>query len=239
VTVDLLYVAHNRLAFTQTTFPALLANTNWDLVAKFHVLDDRSSDGTAGYLMSEASEFHGNTGQRLDCISDKFGGPVAAMNFAVDHAETDTLVKVDNDILLCPDWLDELLFVLDDYPHLDVLGMEAGFGGGVASPDASRSIVKARHVGGIGAIRTRIFGGKRPRAHGLNGMFGWTDFMRHHAVCGWLSPDLPCPLLDHLPFEPWTSLSAEYVARGWSRSWPQYDQGMAAYWEWAFAETTA
>jgi hypothetical protein len=237
VTVDLLYVAHNRLAFTQTTFPALLANTNWDLVAKLHVLDDRSSDGTWGYLSGvEGGIWDAPRTSSPYAQTDEFGGPVAAMNYAVDHAETDVLVKVDNDILLCPDWLDELVLVLSENPQLDVLGMEAAFGEGLAPADAERSFVKARHVGGI---RTRIFGGRRPRAHGLNGMFGWTDFMRHHAVCGWLSPDLPCPLLDHLPFEPWLSLSAEYVARGWSRSWPAYPESMAAYWEWAFAETTA
>lgn len=237
--IDLLYVAHNRLAFTEATFPALLANTNWELVQKLHVLDDASTDGTFEFLSGQVSDFYYATGMKINRTSEVFGGPVRALNHAYAHAETDVLVKIDNDLLLCPGWLDALLAVLAKDARLDVLGFEAGFGEGLAPADAERTSYEARHVGGIGAIRTRIFRGKRPRAHGQNGMFGWTDFMRHHAVCGWLTPDLPCPLLDHLPFEPWVSLAAEYCARGWSRSWPTYPEVMAPYWEWAFAETAA
>jgi glycosyltransferase involved in cell wall biosynthesis len=238
MTVDLLYVAHNRLRFTEATFPALLANTNWELVQKLHVLDDASTDGTCEYLAAGPYQMNFSL-PSYTFQSEQFGGPVRAINHAVDNAETDVLVKIDNDLLLCPGWLDALLSVLAKDARLDVLGFEAGFGEGLAPADAERTSYEARHVGGIGAIRTRIFRGRRPKAHGQNGMFGWTDFMRHHAVCGWLTPDLPCPLLDHLPFEPWVSLAAEYCARGWSRSWPTYPGSMAPYWEWAFAETAA
>src|SRR4029079_2676162 len=116
MTCDLLYVAHNRLAFTQATFPALLKNTNWNLVEHLHVYDDLSKDGTAEYLMAETREFYGRTDMKIDCVSYAWGGPVAAMNAAVRSCDTDTLVKVDSDLLLCPDWLDELLLVLDQNP---------------------------------------------------------------------------------------------------------------------------
>ena len=232
IPVDLLYIAHNRRAYVEATFPALLANTNWDRVAHLHVLDDLSSDGTASYLMSEVSDFYGKTGMKIDCVSDKFGGPVAAMNYALDRCETDVLVKTDSDLLICPGWLDALLDVLDANPQLDVLGFEAGFGDGLAPTDAPRSFREARHVGGIGAFRTRIFEKRRPVGH--DRYFGLTGFMVEHAECGWLSPDLPCPLLDHLPFEPWRSLADEYVERGWSRSWPVYPESMREYWSWAF-----
>lgn len=233
MTVDLLYVAHNRLRYTQETFPALLANTNWELVEKLHVLDDDSTDGTAGYLLSEVTEFYNRHDMTIDCTSQRFGGPVAAMNQAVKRCETDVLVKVDSDLLLCPGWLDALLTVLWANPRLDILGFEADFAPPLAPADAPRDYRPARHVGGIGAFRTRIFKKRRPTGHGT--WFGLTDFQRHHAECGWLSPDLPCPLLDHLPFEPWRSLAAEYVERGWSRSWPAYSETMAAYWDWHFA----
>ncbi len=235
--IDLLYVAHNRLAYTQATFPALLANTNWDLVAHLFVLDDNSTDGTGGFLMSEVSEFYAMTGMSVDFVSKPFGGPVTAMNHALDHGASATLVKLDSDLLLCPGWLDALLEVLAANEHLDVLGFEAGFGNSLAPVDAERSFYEAAHVGGIGAFRTRIFAGSRPRAH--DRFFGWTEWQRRNARCSWLTPDMPCVLLDHLPFEPWRALAAEYVARGWSRKWPEYPESMSDYWAWAFSEAVA
>jgi len=228
--VDLLFTAHNRLAFTQATFPALLANTNWERVSHLYVLDDLSEDGTAEYLCSEVAEFYDHTGMKTDCISDRFGGPVAAMNYALDHGDSDVLVKCDNDLLVCPGWLDALLDVLDAAPELDVLGFEAEFGDGLAPAGAARTYREASHCGGVGAFRVRAFARHRPKGH--DRYFGLTEFQRRFAKCGWLVPDLPCPLLDHLPFDPWRSLAEEYVARGWSRSWPAYPYSMDAYWLW-------
>ncbi len=174
---------------------------------------------------------------RIDCVSERFGGPVAAMNYALDHMDTDVLVKVDNDLLACPGWLDALLDVLTSHPQVDVLGFEAGFGQGLAPADSPRTILPARHVGGLGAFCKRLFAQRRPVQHET--FFGMTQFMVRNAHCGWLSPDLPCVLLDHLPFEPWRSLTREYVARGWSRQWSEYPERMRDYWAWAFDEAVA
>lgn len=235
--VDLLYVAHNRREYTEATFSALLANTNWQRVDRLHVLDDRSTDGTAGYLMAEVSEFVLNDNAPADAqfISHKFGGPVAAMNYAVAQAKTDVLVKIDNDLLLCPGWLDALLDVLDAHPDVDALGFEPGFGDGLAPADAPRACRDASHIGGVGVFRRRVFTKHRPRGH--DRYFGLTEFWRRHARCAWLTPDLPCPLLDHLPVEPWRALAESYVEAGWSRPWPKYPESMSDYWTWAFAET--
>jgi GT2 family glycosyltransferase len=224
----LLYTSHNRREFVEATFPALIANTNWERVAHLYVLDDLSEDGTAEFLCSEVAEFYDRTGMKTDCISDRFGGPVAAMNYALDHGDSDVLVKVDNDLLVCPGWLDALLDVLERSPDLDVLGFEAGFGDGLAPASAPRAYREASHCGGVGAFRVRAFARHRPKQH--DRFFGLTEHMRHHARCGWLTPDLPCVLLDHLPFEPWISLTQEYRARGWSRTWPVYPESMAEYW---------
>jgi glycosyltransferase involved in cell wall biosynthesis len=237
--VDLLYVAHNRLAYSQATFSALIANTNWEHVKKLHVLDDASTDGTWDYISGiDGMIWDVPVSSEPYAMTHQFGGPVAAMNYALDHCETDVLVKTDSDLLLCPGWLDALLGVIDSAPQLDALGFEAGFGEGLAPAAAPRSFLDARYIGGIGAFRTRIFSRHRPRPH--ERFFGLTEFWRRHARCGWLTPDLPCVLLDHLPFEPWRSLAAEYVGRGWSRGWPAYPESMRDYWAWAFdAEAVA
>jgi len=225
--VDLLYVAHNRLRFTQATFAALIENTNWRRVENLYVIDDASTDGTNEFLLNS---FDNAAPTKRIFTSGPFGGPVAVMNRALDWAETSVLVKIDNDVLVCPGWLDALLDVLDAAPELDVLGFEAGFGDGLAAAEAPRTWRLASHIGGVGAYRTRIFEKRRPVAH--DRYFGLTEFLRRYAKCGWLCPDIPAPLLDHLPFEPWLSLTTEYVKAGWSRAWPTYGPEFEPYWSW-------
>jgi hypothetical protein len=230
--VELLYATHNRLEFTRATFEALLDNTDWSLVEHLHVCDDRSRDGTYDFL---------NQAIRLvpvpvSLTSSDFGGPVAAMLHTVARCKAGVLAKVDNDLVVCPGWLQALLSVLES-SGLDVLGFEPGFGAPVAPVEAARSFLPARHVGGVGLFRTRIFQRAKLRQHGR--WFGLTDFQRHHADCGWITPDLPCFLLDHLDLEPWRSLAEVYVSQGWSRAWPKYDPEMSAYWSWWVQERAA
>lgn len=237
--LDLLYVAHNRLEFTRASFAALLANTDWSLVRRLVVHDDDSTDGTRELLYEMLA------GVDRDGLHAMFQfpypdaaerGPVAAMNRYLglvthDGGPASVFAKVDNDLIVCPGWLNQMHAVLDANPGLDVLGLEPGFGQRFdpARP-ADRSAVRARHVGGIGLIRTRVFarGTLRPNDR----FFGWTQFQEQHAECGWITPDLPCFLLDHLPVEPWRSLAADYVEQGWARAWPSYADSMRAYWSW-------
>ena len=48
--VDVLFLAYNRLAFTQESFKALLENTDWQYVQRLSVYDDGSVDGTREWL---------------------------------------------------------------------------------------------------------------------------------------------------------------------------------------------
>ncbi len=227
--VDLLYVSHNRREFTEATFETLLANTAWETVARLHVLDDRSRDGTADGLEDAVRRSPVST--RFE--SRKFGGPVAAMNDALDHCKTETLLKVDSDFVVCPGWLEALLAVWDANPRLDILGLEAGFGEGLAPADAPRSVLPCRWIGGIGLMRTRVFEKKRPKPSGIAGRHGWTQFQRDwKGLKGWMTPDLPCFALDRVPDEPWRSLTDRYVANGWQRRWDPYPEEMRGYFDW-------
>ena len=240
MSVTLLFTAHNRLAFVQASFDALLEHTDWTLVDRLIVLDDASTDGTAEWLAAKVRDFYGRTGIRCDYETAPFGGPVAAMNRALDLGCASVLAKIDSDVIVCPGWLDAMLEPLRNHPHVDALGMEPDFGETVAPVDELRSVLAASHIGGVGLIRTRVFASARPRPTSRFG--GWTEFQERHVTAGWVTPDLPVFLLDHLPFEPWRSLAREYVARGWSRAWPAYPERMESYWAWwsrAHAEAAA
>jgi GT2 family glycosyltransferase len=225
MSVELLYVAHNRLAYVRETWAALVANTDWAGVHSITVIDDASTDGTQIYLEDQV---HHLRDERVSAAfaTGRFGGPVAAMNAALDVCEAPLLAKVDSDLVVCPGWLERLLDVAERNPHLDAIGMEPGF---VHEPPRN-GYVPARWIGGQGLFRTSLF--KRHRLRQTERYFGLTEVLRRHAECGWVAPELDVFNLDHLPFDPWRSLAEEYVARGWSRSWGTYGPELAHCWSW-------
>lgn len=100
----------------------------------------------------------------------------------------------------------------------------------------------ARHIGGVGLIKTVFLGGKPQMiGRGDGGRFGWTEMQGHHRIAaGWIKPDLYLFSLDQLPFEPWASLADQYVEASWSRKWGQYHKKfMCRYWDWAFPDWEA
>src|SRR5882672_6324069 len=80
--VDLLYLACNRLKFTQETFTTLLANTDWRYVHELVVYDDGSIDGTREWL--EKNIAYVSAPARF--VKTRFGSPVAAMVHFIESA---------------------------------------------------------------------------------------------------------------------------------------------------------
>ena len=232
--IDLLFVSHNRLRFTQASVECLLQNTQWDKVRLIRIHDDSSSDGTAEFLSSVEwpvpREFRWRP----------IGGPVAAMNKFIRESQDEgspILAKIDNDVLLPKGWLGDCYRVMNQQPEVDLLGIECTNDFPEPAP-FFRQYQRASHIGGIGLFRRRVF-----EKFGLpvaEGRQGFTQFQTRHEqiVSGWLSPSLPVALLDHLPMEPWRSLSEEYIAKGWQRrGWGEgdvqyYSQKSVALWEW-------
>jgi glycosyltransferase involved in cell wall biosynthesis len=228
--IDILYVSFNRLAYTRESFEALIANTNWDNVDRLFVNDDGSTDGAWEYL-NEAFprvpvEVIGRYGHPGD-------GPVRATNWYLDQeTETEIFAKIDNDFVVCPGWLNEMLDVLTQNPGLDILGFEPHVGEKIDGE--ARSFRDATHIGGKGLIRRACIEDRRPTPSGRNGYQGFTQWQHLHPEVskGWVAPDLPVFGLDQLPFEPWRSLADLYEAAGWARRWSEYDRSMGYYWDW-------
>lgn len=233
MSLDVLYLAWNRLEFTQLTFELLLANTDWSLVDRLLIYDDGSDDGTREYLEDAMQrcpvEHH--------VIHLGWNSPVAVMNHYVGRSQAaDVFAKIDNDIAVPPGWLNSMIGVIERNPKLELLGMEAGqtrLAGRDGEPwDGVYGYRECSHIGGVGLMRTSAF---RQRSSPVaKGRFGFTQWQHtFEPMRGWIEPDLLVPQLDRVPTEPWRTYSLYYLARGWQRPWaPMDDTFSAAYYDW-------
>lgn len=215
--IGLLYVTWNRREFTEFSFEQLLANTDWDLVRNLVVYDDYSTDGTLDFLRDAIHDVPVP-------VSLHVGGyrsPVAIMNRYLPLDDSELFAKIDSDIVVPPGWLNDMEAVMDASPEISLLGMQGGFlrrrgPDPVPGGTGGHGYEAAAHIGGVGLMRREAFT-SRPRM-GNSGRFGFTYWQEHHEPgCAWIDPDLHVTCLDQIPFEPWRSLSASYITKGWQR----------------------
>jgi GT2 family glycosyltransferase len=228
--VDLLYLARDRLEFTQETFAALTASTDWRYVHELFVYDDGSTDGTREWLAQAVADVPA----RVRFVRTQFGSPVRAMVHFIESARAPILAKVDNDAMLPPGWLRQSLDVLTRHPELSFLGIEAMYPHR-SGDDAPRSYTPAEFISGLGLYRRAAFAASRPTVYDKwFGLEEWQVAQGPELIRGWITPALPVFLLDRFPFDPWRAYSDAYVRRGWQRSWPRYDASSTLWhWHWA------
>ena len=227
--VDLLYLACNRVEFTRQTFNTMLANTDWQYVNELFVYDDGSRDGTCEWLEANVR----NVPAQMRFVRTSFESPVAAMVHFIESASAPTLAKTDNDAMLPTGWLRQSLAVLDQHPELSMLGIEAMYPHDERQ-NATRSYAPADFVSGLGLYRRSAFAKSRPIP--VNRWFGleaWQAAQGADLLKGWIVPSLPVFLLDRVPFDPWSSLTEAYTRRGWQRPWPKYDP-TCSLWHWCW-----
>ncbi len=237
--IDILFLSHNRLEFTKLCFENLIKNTNWSEVARLVIYDDESTDGTREYLERLAGAPSRNTvSGNVELRTGAFGSPVAIMNNYLRRDPAKMFAKIDSDTMVPPMWLDECLRVMDMHPRVDLLGIEAFRPVKPGTVDG-RSVDSAAFIGGIGLMRSRAFRYSMPNPDGKH--FGFTSWQEKDTEMekAWLNPALPVFLLDWIPREPFRTLTAEYVKRGWNRDWstifPEqcpYPEERKDLWDW-------
>jgi cellulose synthase/poly-beta-1,6-N-acetylglucosamine synthase-like glycosyltransferase len=221
MTVDLLFLAKNRLAFTVESFRALRRNTNWERVNQLVLYDDGSTDGTLGFLERRARA----TGAELRQTS--LGSAIRVCNDFVRRSTADLVVKIDNDAMMPPGWLDTCLGIFERHPELQLLGLEER---GIAG-EVPYTYQPSDWVGGLFVARRSIFAGADlPQSSRV--YYGWQTWHSGRFHSGWIKPSLPVFLLDRVPFAPWSELTREYEAKGWQRPWKRYTAADAHLWAW-------
>lgn len=233
MSIDILYLSCNRKRFTEMSFRYLLNNTNWGMVDRLVMYDDCSSDGTFKHLRGQVDVAKSMGIEVVFFFRMPFHSPVAIMNHYVRAGGAERFVKIDNDIVVPPGYLEELDGVMARHPEVELLGMEAGRLGLKEWPaDGVRGWEEGTHIGGVGMMRRSAFESRPPMV--ATGRFGFTEWQHEHRpVRGWIKPDLLVSELARVPLR-WTRrCSQRYVGHKWQRTWPEYDaRWMAQYWEW-------
>jgi hypothetical protein len=238
-TIDLIFLAHGRPEFTSVSLLNLIKNTNWAMVEHFWIYTDGETE--ALYYPDTSPKFPLN----LYFIKECFGGPVAILNHALSISSADYIAKIDNDTIVPPRWLEQSCTVLNDF-RVDLLGIEAWAPDPTVFPptlnpadtwgNASRCVRIVPNIGGIGLFRRRAFESRPlPTPNGASGRFGLSEWQWNNpqAIKAFIDPPLPVFLLDHLPFEPWRTLNAQYDASGVQRRvWREYPEHCRDLWQW-------
>ena len=228
--IEILYLAWNRLEFTQATFAHLLANTDWEHVSRLVVYDDGSIDGTIEHLNEAIQACPVEHEMRYT----GYRSPVKVMLDYLSHTETEMFAKIDNDIGVPPGWLPTCLDVMERYPDVMLLGAEGGM------LDIERDgwdgiyrVEPSTHIGGVGLMRAAPFRSRR-KMHAYGRRNGFTEWQHRNRDVerGWITPMLRFCCFDRLPIEPWVSLSERYIEMDWQRPWGKYDPKFPYWWEW-------
>jgi glycosyltransferase involved in cell wall biosynthesis len=110
--VHLVFVTHNRLAYTKLALVRLLADASEEFFLT--IWDNGSTDGTAEYLKNEV-----NDPRIVDIVLQNENiGAAGAMREVWGTKETEFVGKVDNDCLVTPGWTRRLSEALRDIPRL-------------------------------------------------------------------------------------------------------------------------
>ena len=114
-TIELIFITYNRIYYTEQTLPLLLNSTEYPF--KVQIVDNGSTDGTVDYLRKL------NHPNIKDIIFNKKNqGLVKPTKKFWKQTSADLIGKIDNDILVPPKWIDNLILAHKKIPRLGVIG---------------------------------------------------------------------------------------------------------------------
>jgi hypothetical protein len=132
--VSAVVVTHNDLALTRMCIESALANTQYERF-EIIIVDNGSSDGTVEYLEHLADQF----GTIHVVLNDHNEGFARAVNQGLSKAEGRILVMLNNDVIVTPHWLVDLVQHLE-VPEIGLLSpVTNSLAGGTSTPTTYRT----------------------------------------------------------------------------------------------------
>jgi len=110
---DIIIVTHNGLEYTKKCIESVEANTQ-NVSHRYILVDNNSTDGTLEYLKTISDS---------TLISNKENlGFVKGMNQGYDKVNAKYIVWLNNDTIVTPNWLSNLISHLENDPNAAVIG---------------------------------------------------------------------------------------------------------------------
>lgn len=109
----------NRLDYTRQCLDTMFKNTYYPY--QLVIVDDNSNDGTRDYLKSLKKE------REFDLILyyDR-KGVIKSVNDVLARFEAEYYIKLDNDVLVPPGWLEKMIKCLKSHKEIGILGLSVG-----------------------------------------------------------------------------------------------------------------
>lgn len=113
--VSILIPVHDGLSYTRACLESIWANELESIPCEILIVDDQSTDGTVEYLDS--------LGARVRVVQNDIRKTFAEkMNLAASAAAGEYLCLLNNDTVVTPGWLHELVIVAQDDPTIAIVG---------------------------------------------------------------------------------------------------------------------
>ena len=115
MSIHLVFVTYNRLAYTKLALPSVLADPTEEF--SLTIWDNASTDGTVEYLKNEVSD------PRIveTVLSKENVGQLSAVNEIWGKSKADLVGKLDNDCIVTPGWTRKLTEAHRDIENLGVI----------------------------------------------------------------------------------------------------------------------
>lgn len=190
MSITLLYITCNRLAYTRLSLPRLLADPDEEF--ELVIWDNGSTDGTVEYLR----DLRDPRIKEVVC-RPRNEGQWCAVNYAWSHSAAQLVGKVDNDCLMQPGWTRTLAAAHRDEPTFGGIGcwsfMPSDFDPLAAAHKIRRfgghEVLMHPHIGGSGFLLKRSdykAAGRLPRGGRVSQY--WLRLARSGRVNGWYHP---------------------------------------------------
>jgi glycosyltransferase involved in cell wall biosynthesis len=115
MTIDLIFITHNRLEYTKLSLASVLADETEEF--SLTIWDNASTDATVDYLKNQV-----NDARIADIVFSKENiGQIAAVNQVWARSKADLVGKLDNDCIVTPGWTRTLTEAHNDIPKLGVV----------------------------------------------------------------------------------------------------------------------
>ncbi len=128
--VSIIIPVHNVLSMTKDCLHSIY-NENKNLKFEVIIVDNGSDDGTSKWLMEEKNKY---SNLKIFTLDKNIGfGP--AVNLGIQRSKGEFIVILNNDTLVSPDWLENLLTVVKIDPSVGIVSPVTNSAGGSPQMD--------------------------------------------------------------------------------------------------------